>query len=102
MRIKKGDNVKIILGKDRGKSGKVVNVLREKNRVVVENINKVKKHVRPKRQGEKGQKMEISVPLDVSNVMLICPKCNKATRIGVKVSESGKRFRICKKCKETI
>lgn len=101
MKIKNNDTVLIISGKDRGKKGKVIKALPKENRIVVEGINLRKKHTRPKRQGEKGQIVEIAAPLDVSNVKLICPKCKKAARVGYKVAEKNK-FRICKKCNHEI
>jgi len=101
MKIKNGDTVLIISGKDKGKKAKVIKVLLEKNRIVVEGANLRKKHTRPKKQGEKGQIVEIAAPFNVSNVKLICPRCKKATRIGYKVTEGGK-FRICKKCNQEI
>lgn len=102
MKIKKGDTVLIISGKYRGKRGKVLKTFPTRqagypNRILVEGINLVKKHQRPKRMGEKGQMIELPKPIDVSNVKLICPKCGKATRIGYKIIE-GKKYRICKKC----
>ena len=102
MRIKKGDNVLVISGKDRGKTGKVISILPEKGKIVVEGINKLFKHTKSKRQDKKGQKIEMSAPIDASNVLFKCPKCNKAVRTGIKVGDNKKRFRICKKCKETI
>lgn len=102
MKIHKGDNVKILSGKDRGKTGKVLQVLTSAERLVVENINKRKKNVRPRRQGEKGQIVEFNAPLHISNVQLICPKCNKPNRVGRTKSEAGKKWRICRKCKEKI
>jgi large subunit ribosomal protein L24 len=101
MKIKNNDTVLIISGKDRGKKAKVIKVLPEENRVVVEGANIRKKHTRPRKQGEKGQIVEIAAPFNVSNVKLICPKCKKPTRIGYKVAEKNK-FRICKKCKQEI
>ncbi len=101
MKIKKGDTVKIINGKDRGKKGKVTQVLVSHGKIVVENINTMIKNVRPKKSGEKGEKVEYSSPLDVSNVMIICPKCSKAVKIGHKALEKEK-IRICKKCKGQI
>lgn len=97
MKIKKGDTVKIISGKDRGKSGKITVVLSENNRVVVEGVNMRKKHTRPKRQGQKGQIVQMPMPVHVSNAMLICSSCNKTTRISVKKT-GNKKTRICKKC----
>ncbi|OGZ58859.1 MAG: 50S ribosomal protein L24 [Candidatus Spechtbacteria bacterium RIFCSPLOWO2_12_FULL_38_22] len=101
MKIKKGDKVLVISGKNRGKIGKVMSVFYDKSRVIVEGVNLQKKHVRPKKQGEKGQMVEVTVPIDISNIKLICDKCNKATRVGYKV-EGKEKFRICKKCEETI
>jgi large subunit ribosomal protein L24 len=101
MKIKKNDQVKILAGKDRGKTGKVLRVLSGEEKVVVESINIVKKHVRPRREGEKGQRVEIPGKVSLSNVMLVCPKCGKAARIGYKVTEKSK-LRICKKCKAEL
>ena len=101
MKIKKGDTVLIISGKDRGKKSKVLEVFPKERKILVEGINLRKKHQRAKKTGEKGQIVEIPAPLDVSNSKLICPKCNKATRVGFKVVEN-KKFRICKKCEQTI
>lgn len=97
MKIKKGDQVIIISGKDRGKSGKILDVLTQERRVVIEGANIRKKHVRPKKSGEKGQVVEIPAPTSVSNVKLICSKCNKPTRVGYKIV-GDKKYRICKKC----
>jgi large subunit ribosomal protein L24 len=104
MKIRKGDTVLIISGKDKLKKGKVIEVLPKKNRIVVEGINIVKKHVRPKKSGEKGQRVEVPRPLDLSNVKLVCPKCKKPTRVGYKlaIKEKEKKQRICKKCKQKI
>ncbi|MFA6184123.1 MAG: 50S ribosomal protein L24 [Parcubacteria group bacterium] len=102
MRIKKDDKVKIIAGKDAGKKGKVLNIFRSNGKIVVEGINIIKKHVRPKKDGEKGQRVEIAVPIDVSNAMLICPNCSKETRVEYVIGEDGKKSRICKKCKKNI
>jgi len=102
MRIKKNDKVKIIAGKDAGKSGKVLNIINAKGKIVVEGVNIAKKHTRPKKEGEKGQRVEIATPIDVSNAMLICPSCNKETRVGFQIDKEGKKSRFCKKCKKTI
>lgn len=101
MRIKKNDKVKVIAGKDAGKVGKVLEVLKAKDKVLVEGVNMMKKHTRPKKEGEKGQRVEIAVPIDVSNVMLICPFCKKETRVGYKI-EADKKYRVCKKCQKNI
>ena len=99
--IKKGQNVIVVTGKDKGKKGKVLKAFPAIDKVIVEGVNLQKKHVRPKKQGEKGQMVEVTVPIDISNIKLICDKCNKATRVGYKV-EGKEKFRICKKCEETI
>ncbi len=107
LKIKAGDKVKVIAGKDKGKKGKVLQVFTTRNRASVEGINLAIKHMRPKKQGEKGQKIEFPAPLTVSNLSLICPKCNKPTRIKYKFLEKSdnvknKKVRICSKCKELI
>lgn len=102
MNFKKGDTVKIITGKDRGKKGKVLQVFPKGNKVVVEGLNLMVKNVRPKRMGEKGQVVRYNAPIDASNIQLFCDKCNMAVRIGFKILENKKKLRICKKCKEII
>ncbi len=97
MRIKKGDTVLIISGKDREKSGKILQVFPKENRIMVEGINLRKKHRKPKRSGEKGQIVTLPGLISASNAKLICSKCGKATRVGYKIAE-GKKYRICKKC----
>lgn len=101
MKIRKGDNVKILSGKDRGKTGKVMRVLTKDKKAIVEGLNMVKKHTRPKKQGEKGQRISVPAPVDISILMLICPKCSKAARVGFKITQKSK-FRVCKKCKSEI
>jgi large subunit ribosomal protein L24 len=101
MKIIKGDNVRILSGKDRGKTGKVLRVLPKGKKALIEGLNLVKKHVRPKKQGEKGQRVSVPSAIDVSNLMLMCPKCSKPTRVGFKLGEKSK-FRVCKKCKSEI
>ncbi len=101
MKIRKGDTVLIISGKDRGKRGKVLEALPKENRLLVEGVNLRKKHQRPKKSGEKGQIVTMPGPIPVSNVKLICSKCGKATRVGYKIEKEGK-VRICKKCKQEI
>lgn len=101
MKIKKGDTVLIIKGKDRNKSGKVMKVFPKKNKIIVEGLNLIKKHVKPRRQGEKGKIIEISSPIYISKVKLICPNCNRPTRLGYKI-EGENKFRICKKCQAKI
>jgi len=101
MRLKTGDQVLIISGKDRGRKGKIIRTLPKEGRVVVEGMNIHKKHVRPKRQGQKGEVVEIATPFDASNMRLICTKCSKAMRVEYKFV-SGKKYRACKKCGEEI
>lgn len=101
MRIKKNDKVKILSGKDKGKTGKVLSILTTKNRVVVEGVNLLYKNVRPRKQGEKGQRIQFPAPLNVSNVALLDPKDNKPTRVGYKV-ENKKKVRIARKSKQVI
>jgi len=101
MKIKKGDTVLIIAGKYRGKKGKVLKTFPKEKKILVEGVNLVKKHQRPKKTGEKGQIVELLKPIDISNTKLICPKCAKPTRIGYKIIE-GKKYRICKKCGQEI
>jgi large subunit ribosomal protein L24 len=100
-KIKKGDLVKVLTGKDKGKTGKVLTVIPEKNRMVVEKVNLIKKHKRPD-QKSKGGIVEKEGSINVSNVGLFCNKCKKAVRIQSKVLEDGKKLRICSKCKEVI
>ena len=108
MTFKKGDNVKIICGKDKGKNGKILQVLKSEKKVVVEGLNLRYKHLRPKRQGEAGQRIMFPAPMAVSNVMLLCPKCGKPTRLGRRLLaekselKREKKMRICKKCQEVI
>lgn len=97
MKIKRGDTVKIISGKDRSKTGKITHVFFKENRIVVEGVNIHKKHSRPKKQGQKGQIIQMPMPIHVSNAMIVCPTCGKSTRIGVKKTEKEK-LRVCKKC----
>jgi large subunit ribosomal protein L24 len=97
MKIKKGDTVLVISGKWKGKTGKVLRAFPREMKVLVEGVNIVKKHQRPRRTGEKGQIVEIPKPIPVSKVKLICPSCKKATRISYKI-EGDEKFRVCKKC----
>lgn len=101
MRIKKGDTVKILTGKDRGKTGKVIKVYPKNEKVTVEGLNIYKKHVRPKRQGEKGEIVQVVRPIHISNVALFCGNCGKAVRAGFRLEEKQK-VRYCKNCKGII
>lgn len=99
MKIKKGDNVKMLSGKDRGKTGKVILVVtdREMPKVVIEGLNKVKKHQRPRQQGQKGQIISVERAVSISTVQLICKSCGRPTRTGQRL-EGSKKERICRKC----
>ena len=102
MKIKQGDMVKVMKGKDAGKSGKVVQILPEERKVVVEGLGILKKHMKPTKRGEKGQIIEFSAPMAIANVRMVCSKCNKVTRIGFQVLTDGKKQRICRKCQQAI
>jgi large subunit ribosomal protein L24 len=99
--IKKNDTVKVLAGKDRGKTGKVLEVAPKLGKIVVEGINISVRFSRPKRQGEKGQRMELPTPMPQGKVMLVCPHCGKTTRVGHEVKDSG-NFRKCHKCGKLI
>jgi len=101
MHIKKNDMVKVIAGREKGKTGKVLSVTKEKGRVLIEKVNLVKRHQKPDATG-KGGIVEKEAPLRVSNVMLVCSKCNTGVRVGHKVLEDGKKVRVCKKCQELL
>ena len=101
MKIKNGDKVIMLSGKDKGKSGKVLQVFPKEAKVVVEGLNLAIKHQRPRRQGEKGQRIQFPTAVPVSKVALICPHCGKGTRVGYKI-EDKKKVRICSKCKEIV
>ena len=102
MTIRRGDTVKVISGKDKGKQGKVLRCVPEKQRVVVEKVNFMKKAMRPTQQNPQGGISTMEAPLNVSNVMLVCPSCKAATRVGHRVKDDGKKVRVCKKCGKDI
>ena len=97
MKLKKGDRVKVIAGKDLGKDGVIMRVLPEKDKVIVEGVNIAKKHQRPTRATMQGGIIDKDMPIHVSNVALICGSCG-ATRIGYRIDEAGKKVRVCRKC----
>lgn len=101
MKIKKLDNVLVTSGKYKGKTGKVEKALPKAGKVLVPGVNILKKHTKPSKKNPKGGIIEITAPIDVSNVKLICPKCNKATRVGYKLIQN-KKTRYCKKCSEQV
>ena len=101
--IRSKDIVQVMTGKDRGKKGRVLRVIAEKNRLVVEGVNFVKRHTRPNPgRGVKGGILEKEAPLHASNVQLVCPECSAPTRIGHKVLEDGRKVRICRKCEGVV
>lgn len=100
--IKKDDKVKVVAGKDRGKIGKVLKVNRKKNRLVIENINMVKRHAKPTASNKQGGIIEGEAAIQWSNVMLMCSKCMSPTRVKMQRLEDGKKVRACSKCSEII
>lgn len=102
IQIKKDDKVKVIAGKDKGKVGKVLKVNRKKERLLVENINIVKRHTKPSAQNRQGGILESEAPIDWSNVMLMCNKCIEPIRVKHKLLDDGKKVRVCSKCNEII
>ena len=100
--IKKDDQVIVISGNEKGKKGKVLSVDHENGRVIVEGVNMATKHKKPRRQGESGGIIQQEAALDMSNVMHICKKCGKPTRIGYTVLKDGSKVRVCKKCNENF
>ena len=101
MNIKKGDKVTIMTGKDRGKSGTVLRVFPTDDKVIVEALNLFKKRSKPKKQGQKGEMVEVPRPLRASNVMILCGNCKKPTRVGFRI-EGANKSRYCKKCSATL
>jgi large subunit ribosomal protein L24 len=101
MKILKGDKVKVLIGKDKGREGEVIKSFPKKSSIVIKGLNMFKKHVKPS-QGRAGGIVEKERALHISKVALICPECKKATRIGYKVDKSGTKYRICKKCQAVL
>ena len=100
--VKTGDTVVILVGKDRGKKGKVLAVSPKEGKVIVEGCNMVSKHVKPRRMGEQGGIINAESAMYSSKVQIVCPRCGKATRVAHKILEDGSKERICKKCGETL
>jgi len=100
--IRKDDKVKVISGKDNGKIGKVLKIIRKDKRLVIENINIVKRHAKPSAQNRQGGIIESEAPISWSSVMLMCNKCMTPTRIRMKILEDGKKMRVCIKCSEVM
>ena len=101
LHVKKGDTVVVLSGKDKGKQGKIISAMPSKGMVVVEDVNKVKRHTKPSMKTPQGGILDKEMPLNACKVQLICPACNKATRIGHK-NVGGKNVRVCKKCGEVV
>lgn len=104
-RVKKGDTVEVIAGKDKGERGEVIEVLVKEDRVVVDGVNLVKRHQKATQKGGQtipAQIIEKDAPIHLSNVMVVCPSCDKATRVGYRVREDGRKVRVCRSCKADI
>ena len=102
MRIKKNDTVRVIAGNSKGLEGKVLKVFPESDRVIVEKVKLIKRHTRQTGQGSQGGIVEKEAPIDISNVILVCPKCGKPARTGMTDLADGRKVRKCKKCNETL
>jgi large subunit ribosomal protein L24 len=100
--IKKDDTVVVIAGREKGKRGRVLSIYSQKDRLLIEKLNIIKKHMKPTRKQTQGGIIEKEASIHMSNVMLICPKCNKPTRIGNSILQDGRKLRVCKKCGEVI
>ncbi|MPZ23979.1 MAG: 50S ribosomal protein L24 [Dehalococcoidia bacterium] len=101
-KIKRNDNVMVVIGKDRGRTGTVRQVLPDAGRVVVTGVNMVKRHMRPRSLQQPGGIIEKEGPIQVSNVMLVCPSCGKATRVGFRIREDKSKGRYCKQCDSDV
>lgn len=101
-KIRKGDIVQAIKGKDKGKRGKIIQFLSESNKAVVEGLNMVKKHKRKTQNDQKGGIVSIELPISLANIMLVCKRCDKPVRTGFSISKDKSKSRICKVCKEVI
>lgn len=101
MKLKVGDEVKVQIGKDKDKTGKITRVITKENKVIVEGLNQYKRHVKARMQGQKSEIITLTKPYDVSRVALMCPNCKKQTRVGYMIEKSEK-VRICRKCNKRI
>lgn len=100
--VKKDDTVMVLAGKEKGKTGKILRVLRDEERVIVENLNVVKRHTRARQAGQESGIVEKEAPIAISNVMLVCGACSKPTRTGYRILDDGSKVRFCKKCNEIV
>lgn len=102
MQIRRNDNVMVISGKERGKTGKVLRVHPDKDSIIIERVNLVKRHTKPRGPQQPGGIVEKEAPIQASNVMMMCDKCNAPVRVGHKIFGDGKKIRICRRCKEAL
>jgi large subunit ribosomal protein L24 len=101
-RIKKGDKVVVIAGKDKGKTGRVLKIFLQKRRAIVEGVNLVKKHMRRRSESEPGGIKEVPIPIHISNLALFCSRCGRGVRFGVQVMSDKSKVRVCKRCQQVI
>jgi large subunit ribosomal protein L24 len=102
MKLRKGDTIKVLIGKDKGKTGQIERVYPARDQVLVAGVNEYKRHLKSRSQNQKSEIITITKPLPVSNVAMLCPKCKKVTRIGIKLDKDGKKVRVCAKCRKEI
>jgi len=102
MNIRKDDTVQVLTGDDKGRTGRVLRVLVDKGKVVVEGINRVYKHMKPSRRNPQGGRLSKEMPVDVSNVALFCPNCRRGVRVARRINENGSKERVCKKCDRSL
>ena len=102
MKIKKGDTVKVLIGKDKGKTGQVEKIFLKIESVLIPGVNEFKRHVKSRERNQKSEIITITKPLPVANVALICPKCKKPTRVGYLIKKDGNKVRVCRKCGKEI
>ena len=102
MKLKKGDQIKVTVGKDKGRKGKIEKVLPRANKVLIPGVNVYKRHTKPRGEKQPGGMVDVVKPLPVSNVALICPKCKQPTRVGYQVDKKGEKHRLCRKCRTLI
>ncbi len=102
LKIKKSDKVIVISGKEKGKQGRILSIIPKKNRVIIERVNMIKRHMKPSRQYSQGGIIEKEGTLHISKIMLVCPRCQKPSRISNHILDDGRKVRLCKRCKEVI
>ncbi|MBU0730020.1 MAG: 50S ribosomal protein L24 [Proteobacteria bacterium] len=101
-KIKLNDQVEVIAGKDKGRVGKVIKIVSNSNKALVEKVNMIKRHTKPNMASQQGGIIDKEAPIHVSNLKIICPKCSKTARVGKKILEDGSKVRVCKKCGESV